>query len=68
MSTSVRVTWSAASNTGGVPLTGFDLKYWPYDAGEPRLGDTAPSTQRADGGSDRSETVRGVGCPTGSTS
>ena len=27
--TSVKVTWSAASDTGGVPLTGFQVQYWP---------------------------------------
>ena len=59
MSTSVRVTWSAASNTGGVPLTGFDLRYWPYDPANPD-SEHGATTQRADGGSDRSETVTGL--------
>ena len=58
-STSVRVTWRAASNTGGVPLTGFDLRYWPYDATNPN-SETGARTHPADGGSDRSETVEGL--------
>ena len=58
-STSVRVTWSAASNTGGVPLTGFDLRYWPYDPANPD-SEHGATTQLADGGSDRSETVEGL--------
>ncbi len=62
-STSVRVTWSAADNTGGAPLTGFDLKYWPYDSKNPNA-ETGATTQRADGGSDRSETLRGLAANT----
>ena len=58
-STSVRVTWRAASNTGGVPLTGFDLRYWPYDATNPN-SETGARTHPADGESDRSETVEGL--------
>ena len=58
-STSVRVTWSAASNTGGVPLTGFDLRYWPYDPANPD-SETGAITQLADDGNDRSETLRGL--------
>ena len=58
-STSVRVTWRAADNTGGVPLTGFDLRYWPYDSQNPD-SEHGATTQRADGGSDRSETVEGL--------
>ena len=58
-STSVRVTWRAAANTGGVPLTGFDLRYWPYDPANPD-SEHGATTQRADGGSDRSETVEGL--------
>ena len=58
-STSVRVTWRAPGNTGGAPLTGFDLRYWPYDSNNP-TAETGATTQRADGGSDRSETLRGL--------
>ena len=34
-STSVRATWSIASNTGGVALTGFGLLRWPTGTAEP---------------------------------
>ena len=62
-STSVRVTWSAAANTGGAPLTGFDLRYWPHDSNNP-TAEPGATTQRADGGTDRSETVRGLAANT----
>ena len=62
-STSVRVTWSAAANTGGAPLTGFDLRYWPHDSNNPNT-EPGATTQRADGGSDRSETVQGLAANT----
>ena len=62
-STSVRVTWSAADNTGGVPLTGFDLRYWPFDSHNPN-SEAGATTQRADGGNDESETVRGLAANT----
>ncbi len=62
-STSVRVTWSAAANTGGAPLTGFDLRYWPHDSINPNT-EPGATTQRADGGSDRSETVQGLAANT----
>ena len=58
-STSVRVTWSAASETGGAPLTGFDIMYWPYDSENPN-SERGATTQRADDGNDQSETVRGL--------
>ena len=58
-STSVRVTWSAADNTGGASLTGFDLRYWPHDSNNPNA-EVGATTQRADGGNDRSETLRGL--------
>ncbi|MCY3748568.1 MAG: fibronectin type III domain-containing protein [Chloroflexi bacterium] len=58
-STSVRVTWRAPGTTGGAPLTGFDLKYWPYDSKNPNA-EVGATTQRADGGNDRSETLRGL--------
>ncbi len=54
--TSVRVRWSAAANTGGVPLTGFEIKYWPYDARNPDA-ETGAQTVPADDGNDRSEPV-----------
>ena len=57
--TSVRVTWSAPGDTGGAPLTGFDLRYWPYDPSNPD-SETGAITQLADGGNDRSETLRGL--------
>ena len=63
MSTSVRVTWKAPGNTGGAPLTGFDLRYWPYDSNNPNA-ETGATTQRADGGNDRSETIRGLAAST----
>lgn len=62
-STSVRVTWSAADNTGGVPPTGFDLRYWPHDSNNP-TAEPGATTQRADGGTDRSKTVRGLAANT----
>ncbi len=62
-STSVRVTWSAAANTGGAPLTGFDLRYWPHDSNNPNT-EPGATTQRADGGTDRSETVQGLAANT----
>ena len=62
-STSVRVTWRAPGTTGGAPLTGFDLKYWPYDAKNPNA-EAGATTQRADGGGDRSETLRGLAAST----
>ncbi len=35
--TSARVRWSAAANTGGVPLTGFQIRYWrPSDPSNSR--------------------------------
>ncbi len=61
--TSVVVTWSAAANTGGVPLTGFDLRYWPYDAENPDR-ETGATTHPADGGTDRGETLRGLAAST----
>ncbi|MDE2901435.1 MAG: fibronectin type III domain-containing protein [Chloroflexota bacterium] len=61
--TSVVVTWSAAANTGGVPLTGFDITYWPYDAENPDR-ETGATTQPADGGTDRGETLRGLAAST----
>ncbi|MDE2903507.1 MAG: hypothetical protein OXP73_10825, partial [Chloroflexota bacterium] len=57
---SVVVTWSAAANTGGVPLTGIDLRYWPYDAQNPDR-ETGARTHPADDGNDRGETLTGVG-------
>ena len=56
---SVRVTWSIAANTGGVPLTGIDLKYWPYDAQNPN-SETGAKTHPADDGNDRGETLSGL--------
>ena len=61
--TSVVVTWSAAANTGGVPLTGFDLRYWPYDSEHPDQ-ETGATTHPADGGTDRGETLRGLAAGT----
>ena len=58
-STSVVVTWKAPGNTGGAPLTGFDLRYWPHDSKNPNA-EPGATTQRADGGNDRSETLRGL--------
>ena len=58
-STSVRVTWSPPGDTGGVPLTGFDLRYWPYDPANPD-SEHGARTQLADDGNDRSETLRGL--------
>ena len=63
MSTTVRVTWKAPGTTGGAPLTGFDLRYWPYDSNNPNA-EVGATTQRADGGSDRSETLRGLAAST----
>ena len=60
---SVVVTWSAAANTGGVPLTGFDLRYWPYDSEHPDQ-ETGATTHPADGGTDRGETLRGLAAGT----
>ncbi len=60
---SVRVTWSIAANTGGVPLTGIDLKYWPYDAQNPDR-ETGAKTHPADDGNDRGETLRGLAAGT----
>ena len=57
--TSARVRWSAAANTGGVPLTGFDIKYWPYDPANPN-SETGARTQPADDGNDRTEPVTGL--------
>ena len=56
---SVRVTWSIAANTGGVPLTGIDLRYWPYDAQNPN-SETGAKTHPADDGNDRGETLSGL--------
>lgn len=56
---SVRVTWSIAANTGGVPLTGIDLKYWPYDSENPD-SETGAKTHPADDGNDRGETLSGL--------
>ena len=56
-SDSVRVTWSAAANTGGVPLTGFDLRYWPYDPDNPDE-ESGAIDHPADDGNDRGETLR----------
>ena len=56
---SVRVTWSIAANTGGVPLTGIDLKYWPYDAQNPN-SETGAKSHPADDGTDTGETLRGL--------
>ena len=60
---SVRVRWSAAANTGGVPLTGFEMKYWPYDAANPN-SETGAQTANADDGDDRSEPVTGLAANT----
>ncbi len=60
---SVRVTWSIAANTGGVPLTGIDLKYWPYDAQNPDR-ETGAKTHPADDGNDRGETLTGLAAGT----
>ena len=60
---SVVVTWSAAANTGGVPLTGFDIRYWPYDSENPDR-ETGATTHPADGGTDRGETLRGLAAST----
>ena len=57
--TSARVRWSAAANTGGAPLTGFDIKYWPYDPANPN-SETGARTQPADDGNDRTEPVTGL--------
>ena len=61
--TSVRVTWSIAANRGGVPLTGIDLKYWPYDPANPD-SETGARTHPADDGNDRGETLTGLAAST----
>ncbi len=60
---SVVVTWSAAANTGGVPLTGFDITYWPYDSENPN-SETGARTHPADGGTDRGETLKKLAAST----
>ena len=62
-SDSARVTWSAAANTGGVPLTGFDLRYWPYDPDNPDE-ESGAIDHPADDGNDRGETLRGLAAGT----
>ncbi len=62
-SDSVRVRWSAAANTGGVPLTGFDLRYWPYDPDNPDE-ESGAIDHPADDGNDRGETLRGLAAGT----
>ena len=56
---SVRVTWSISADTGGIPLTGIDLRYWPYDAQNPN-SETGAKTHPADDGNDRGETLSGL--------
>ena len=58
-STSVRVTWRIAAETGGVPLTGFDIKYWPYDSANPD-SETGAKTHPADDGNDTRETLENL--------
>ncbi|MDE2902444.1 MAG: fibronectin type III domain-containing protein [Chloroflexota bacterium] len=58
-STSVVVTWRAPGNTGGAPLTGFDLKYWPFDSNNEN-SEHGATTQRAEDGNDRKETLTGL--------
>ncbi len=62
-SDSARVRWSAAANTGGVPLTGFDLRYWPYDPDNPDE-ESGAIDHPADDGNDRGETLRGLAAGT----
>ena len=56
-STSARVGWSAHADTGGVPLTGFDIEYWPYDPDNPDQ-EANKTAHAADDGNDRGETLR----------
>ena len=52
--TSARATWSAAADTGGVPLTGFQIRYW-------RPSDPSNSTTvMVDSASARSTTLTGL--------
>ncbi|MCY3896338.1 MAG: fibronectin type III domain-containing protein [Chloroflexi bacterium] len=60
---SVVVTWSAAANTGGVPLTGFDITYWPYDA-QNANSEAGATTHPADDGNDRGETLKKLAAST----
>ena len=62
-SDSVRVRWSAAANTGGVPLTGFDLRYWPYDPDNPDE-ESGAIDHPADDGNDRGETLKDLAAGT----
>ena len=55
---SAKVRWSAAANTGGVPITGFQIRYWP------RSDSSDTTTVTADDG-DRSKTLRGLASGTG---
>ena len=52
--TSVRVTWSAAADTGGVPLTGFLIEYWP------EANATELTTVMVDTADSRSEALTGL--------
>ena len=60
---SARVTWRIAAETGGVPLTGFDIKYWPYDA-ENQDREIGAKTHPADDGNDTGETLTGLAAGT----
>ena len=60
---SVRVTWRIAAETGGVPLTGFQIKYWPYDS-ENRDSESGAKTHPVDDGSDTGETLTGLAAGT----
>ena len=51
--TSARVTWRSASDTGGVPLTGFQIQYWPRSS----PSDVTTITASA---SAQSKTLRGL--------
>ena len=62
-SDSARVRWSAAANTGGVPLTGFDLRYWPYDPDNPDE-ESGAIDHPADDGNDRGETLKDLAAGT----
>ena len=60
---SVRVTWSHAAYTGGVPLTRFQIQRWEYDSANPTL-QAGLATIEVDSGTARSKTLRNLSAST----